>query len=72
MHASWGVYFSGLDKGMRSEDAFRPPPGLVTLAAGVFDGEAPLNISGGVGQGVVEDHMRVSRFRHLLLLDEER
>lgn len=45
---------------MRSEDAFRPPPGLVSLSAGVFDGEAPLNISGVGGQSIVEDHMRVS------------
>lgn len=63
VHPSWAVYFSGMDKGMRSEDAFRPPPGLVSLASGVVDGAAPLEFSGGVGTStVVEDHMKVSRF----------
>lgn len=63
MHASWSTYFSGLDRGMRSQDAFRPPPGLVTLASGVQDGAAPIEFTAGmtaIGQGVVEDHMKVS------------
>lgn len=63
MHASWSTYFSGLDRGMRSQDAFRPPPGLVTLASGVQEGAAPIEFTAGmtsIGQSVVEDHMKVS------------
>ncbi|KAI9628822.1 hypothetical protein KEM48_011359 [Puccinia striiformis f. sp. tritici PST-130] len=31
VHSSWNVYFSGLEKGLPSENAFRPPPGLVSM-----------------------------------------
>lgn len=44
---------------MKSEDAFRPPPALVSIQAGLLDGEAPLDLSAGVSVGVVEDHMKV-------------
>lgn len=63
-----------MDKGIRSEDAFRPPPGLVSLAA-VIEGAAPfIDMSSGVTPGVIEDHMKVSscccapcsRYGHLM------
>lgn len=56
VHTSWQVYFSGLDKGMKSEDAFRPPPGLVSLPAAA-DGAPQLNLQ---GSGDLQDHMKVS------------
>ena len=31
VHASWDVYFSGLDKGIRPQDAFQPPPSIQNL-----------------------------------------
>jgi hypothetical protein len=48
-----------LDKGLKSEDSFRPPPGLVTIQTGLMEGEAPLDLTGGVSVGIVEDHMKV-------------
>ncbi|SCZ88064.1 BZ3500_MvSof-1268-A1-R1_Chr10-2g02825 [Microbotryum saponariae] len=57
VHPSWATYFSGLDSGLRSEDAFRPPPGLVSLPS--TDGNAPFSLAGGNGSGLVEDHMKV-------------
>lgn len=33
VHPSWNVYFSGMSRGIRSEDAFRPPPNLVDTGA---------------------------------------
>lgn len=55
MHPSWATYFAGLDRGLASEDAFRPPPGLIAQ----FEGEAPLPIGQG-SSSAVEDHMKVS------------
>lgn len=59
MHPSWGVYFAGMDKGLRSEDAFRPPPGLVSLSNDI-EGSAPfLDLTAGSSPTNVEDHMKV-------------
>lgn len=57
VHPSWNVYFSGMSKGMRSEDAFRPPPSLLNLDEVGGDTELPL---GGGGTNV-DEHMKVSR-----------
>lgn len=56
VHSSWATYFAGMDKGLASEDAFRPPPGLVAH----LEGAAPISIGGGTSGGLVEDHMKVS------------
>jgi hypothetical protein len=60
VHASWDVYFSGMQQGMRSEDAFRPPPNIVSMPTPV--GGAPtMSFSGNT---VLEDHMKVCCGRH--------
>lgn len=57
VHPSWDVYFSGMDKGMKSEDAFRPPPNLVSMPSPA-DGAPTMSIPSGGGE--LEDHMKVS------------
>ncbi|CAE6460790.1 unnamed protein product [Rhizoctonia solani] len=54
VHASWQAYFSGLDKGLSSPNAFQPPPDYtgVPMAA---DGAPTLN----VGSGALTDHLKV-------------
>lgn len=56
MHPSWKTYFRGLDNGMRSQDAFRPPPNLVSLEEELL-GQAPIDF--GVDSKAIEDHMKV-------------
>lgn len=57
VHPSWSVYFSGMAKGLKSEDAFRPPPNLLDLAEMSTEGSAELPIA---SQGSdVQDHMKV-------------
>ncbi|KAH9445347.1 hypothetical protein Pst134EA_031347 [Puccinia striiformis f. sp. tritici] len=56
VHSSWNVYFSGLEKGLPSENAFRPPPGLVSMPQPA--GGAPMLAMPGSG-GEVEDHMKI-------------
>ena len=34
VHASWDVYFSGMDHGLSSQDAFQPPPNILAQPAG--------------------------------------
>jgi 2-oxoglutarate dehydrogenase E1 component len=60
VHASWQAYFSGLDKGLSSQNAFQPPPDYtgVPMAA---DGAPSLH----VGSGALTDHLKVS----VMLLD---
>jgi 2-oxoglutarate dehydrogenase E1 component len=53
VHASWDVYFSGMDKGMQSHEAFTPPPSLV---AGSAYGPA----LHGTGGQELDIHMKVS------------
>lgn len=56
VHPSWNVYFSGMDKGLPSEQAYRPPPNLVDMPTPA--GGAPMLSTGG-GGGDVEAHMKV-------------
>lgn len=53
VHASWNVYFSGLDKGLPSQKAFSPPPSLFPTPA---DGAPALHIGGGAE---LDDHLKV-------------
>lgn len=53
VHASWDVYFTGLDKGLPSSKAFSPPPSLFPAPA---DGAPALHIGGGAE---LDDHLKV-------------
>jgi 2-oxoglutarate dehydrogenase E1 component len=53
VHASWNVYFSGLDKGLPSSIAFSPPPSLLPAPA---DGAPALHSNGGAELDV---HLKV-------------
>lgn len=59
VHPSWNVYFSGMAKGLKSEDAFRPPPNLLDLAEMSTEGSAELPLSQGSD---VQDHMKVGAY----------
>lgn len=67
VHASWDVYFSGMDKGLPSFKAFQPPPNLVPAPT---DGAPALHASGGAE---LDDHLKVRSFRRvntwLVLID---
>ncbi|CAO1628563.1 unnamed protein product [Parajaminaea phylloscopi] len=55
VHSSWDVYFSGLDKGLSSQEAYRPPPTLMTLPI-----EAPPISTGQMsGEHNVDDHLKL-------------
>lgn len=56
VHASWDVYFRGLDQGMKSEGAFRPPPTLMPLPM-----EAPPIDTSAIGSNSksVDDHLKL-------------
>jgi len=56
VHPSWSVYFSGMARGLKSEDAFRPPPNLLDLAEMSTEGSAIAPIEQGSD---VQDHMKV-------------
>lgn len=57
VHASWDVYFSGLDKGIPSESAYRPPPTLMPIPQ-----DAPPIDADSLSAGEnVDDHLKVSR-----------
>jgi len=59
VHASWDAYFSGLDKGIPSQNAFQPPPsGFVARPA---DGSPQLH--GQAGQEL-NDHLKVRHGDH--------
>ena len=58
VHPSWNVYFSGMARGLKSEDAFRPPPSLVDLESMTTEGSADVP-SASTGSDV-QDHMKVS------------
>jgi len=58
VHPSWNVYFSGLSKGIRSEDAFRPAPSLLDLETMGAPGNASSEMSLSEGTDV-QDHMKV-------------
>lgn len=55
VHPSWATYFNGMSKGMPSEQAFQPPPNLLSVTA-----DAPSFTTAGTSQ--LEDHMKVCRF----------
>ncbi|KAK7469427.1 2-oxoglutarate dehydrogenase E1 component [Stygiomarasmius scandens] len=71
VHVSWDVYFSGLDKGLTSPQAFQPPPRLVAAPA---DGAPALHSGAGAE---LDDHLKVQllirayqvRGHHLAKLD---
>lgn len=54
VHPSWNVYFSGLDKGLLSPQAFQPPPRLLPSPA---DGAPALHSAGGAE---LDDHLKAS------------
>lgn len=53
VHPSWDVYFSGLDKGLPSYQAFQPPPTSLPPPA---DGAPALHGGGGAE---LDDHLKV-------------
>lgn len=55
VHASWDAYFRGLDKGLPSSSAFKPPPSLV---APPTDGAPTLHASAGGAE--LDDHLKAS------------
>ena len=53
VHTSWNAYFSGLDKGLPSDQAFQPPPTFLPAPVG----GAPM-LSPGRGNNL-DDHLKV-------------
>ncbi|KAF6747954.1 oxoglutarate dehydrogenase [Ephemerocybe angulata] len=53
VHASWDIYFSGMEKGLSSPQAFQPPPTTLPHPA---DGAPALNLGSGAG---LEIHLKV-------------
>jgi 2-oxoglutarate dehydrogenase E1 component len=53
VHASWDAYFSGLDKGLPSFEAFQRPPRYLPAPA---DGAPALHAGGGAE---LDDHLKV-------------
>ena len=53
VHASWQTYFSGMEHGLPSAEAFQPPPGLIAPPA---DGTPALYVGGGAE---LDDHLKV-------------
>ena len=65
MHKSWATYFKGLDNGLPSEQAFRPPPAAGAGGAAGFagvpsaaDGAPSLHL--GDASSELTDHLKVS------------
>lgn len=56
VHVSWDVYFSGLDKGLSSSQAFQPPPRHLPNPS---DGAPALHVAGGAE---LDDHLKVRLF----------
>jgi len=55
VHASWDVYFSGMDKGLPSSQAFHPPPKYLPNPS---DGAPALHVGAGAE---LDDHLKVCR-----------
>jgi 2-oxoglutarate dehydrogenase E1 component len=55
VHASWAAYFSGLDAGLPSNEAFQPPPTLFNMP--IAGGAPTLSIQS--GQQDLSDHLKV-------------
>lgn len=53
VHASWNVYFSGMEKGLPSDKAFQPPPSVLPLQGGMRPALS------GQGGGELDDHLKV-------------
>ncbi|KAF8895173.1 putative KGD1-alpha-ketoglutarate dehydrogenase [Infundibulicybe gibba] len=53
VHVSWNVYFSGLDKGLHSGQAFQPPPRHLPAPS---DGAPALHVGAGAE---LDDHLKV-------------
>ena len=53
VHASWDVYFSGLEKGLPSSEAFQRPPSVMPAPS---DGAPALHASSGAE---LDDHLKV-------------
>lgn len=60
VHVSWDVYFSGLDKGLTSAQAFQPPPRHLPHPA---DGAPALHVGGGAE---LDDHLKVGCYCNTL------
>lgn len=54
VHASWDVYFSGLEKGLPSSEAFQRPPSVMPAPS---DGAPALHANSGAE---LDDHLKVS------------
>lgn len=54
VHVSWDVYFSGMDKGIPSQDAFQSPPTFIAQP----EGGAPALYAGGGAE--LDDHLKVT------------
>lgn len=57
VHASWDAYFSGMDKGLPSHQAFQPPPTFLPAPVG---GAPTLNAGNGAK---LDDHLKASKNR---------
>jgi len=55
VHASWQAYFRGLDQGLPSDQAFRPPPSLEAMPALVTGTTIQVH-----GDQDLSDHLKVS------------
>jgi hypothetical protein len=58
VHASWDAYFSGMENGLPSEDAFQPPPGLLNIPHPA-DGAPSMHLHGGQE---LTDHLKARSF----------
>lgn len=56
VHASWDVYFRGMDKGLSSPQAFQPPPTTTQHLPPPADGAPALYST----SGELDDHLKVS------------
>lgn len=56
VHSSWDVYFSGLERGLPSSEAFSPPPSVIPTPE---DGAPALHASSGAE---LDDHLKVPPF----------
>lgn len=53
VHVSWRTYFSGMDRGLKSQDAFRPPPTFLPQPVGGAPTLTP------VRGAQLDDHLKV-------------
>ncbi|UZJ53436.1 hypothetical protein CBS101457_002756 [Exobasidium rhododendri] len=54
VHASWSTYFNGMSKGMRSQDAFQPPPSRMAIPI-----DASIEPSSFQSGESVDDHLKL-------------